>query len=339
MEKETSSKAAAKQKLMPQVLKILEAQGGQSLGQARKRLVEIKVENATARKGLKMYAKNWNDVIHPSILSLSFDAVSETPAAAVTDLQVMVLLITAAMDIHDDVLDKSLTKNGKETLYGKFGEDLAILIGDALLMESLMMLPSLRNLMDLESFDRMVLAVKNALLQVGNAHLIELQLKKKTKVVPEDILGLIEKKAAIFEGIAEIGAIAGKGAKEQISVLKAAAKSFGYLVMLREEFIDMFEPDELSSRLENEYLPLPVLYALEDLKIKQYVINLRNRKITDKAVQELIDLVYENPSVVKLKKNMRDRANESIGSLESLHLRKKPVMSLASLINVTLEDL
>lgn len=338
MGKETSSKKVTKQKLMPQVLKMLEAQGGQSLEQARKRLVAINVENAIARKGLEMYAENWNDVIHPSILSLSSDAVSER-SSVVTDLQVMVLLMTAAMDIHDDVLDKSLTKNGKETLYGKFGEDLAILVGDALLMESLMMLPSFRNSMDSESFDRMILAVKNSLLQVGDAHLIELQLKRTANVTPQDILNLIEKKAGIFEGIAEIGAIAGKGSQDQISVLKAAAKSFGYLVMLREEFIDMFEPDELSSRLKNEYPPLPLLSAIEDPSVKQYLVKLGSGEITEDSVQDLVNLVYENQNVIKLKRTMKKRVTQTISLLKKQDLNKKPVSSLASLIETTLEDL
>lgn len=323
---------------MPEVLKMLKAQGGQSLDQARKRLIAIKVEDATARKGLKMYAENWNDFIHPSILSLASDAVSERQPFVV-DLQVMVLLITAAMDIHDDVLDKSLTKNGKATLYGKFGEDLAILIGDALLMESLMMLPSFRNSMDLESFDQLVLSVKNSLLQVGDAHLFELQLKRRANVLPQDVLDLVERKSTIFEGIAEIGAIAGKGSQEQIDVLKAAARSFGYLVMLREEFIDMYEPNELSSRLRNEYPPLPVLYALDDQKVKEYVATFRTRKITENMAQELVNLVYENQDVVKLRKSMIEKATKTIASLDLSQLRKKPVFSLVSLIKVTLEDL
>ena len=338
MGKGTSSKKMTEQKLMPQVLKMLEAQGGQSLEQARKRLVAIKVENAIAREGMEMYAENWNDVIHPSILSLSSGAVSERPSD-VTDLQVMVLLMTAAMDIHDDVLDKSLTKNGKETLYGKFGEDLAILVGDALLMESLMMLPSFRNLMDLESFDRIILSVKNTLLQVGDAHLTELQLKGRADVTPQDILDLIEKKASIFEGIAEIGAIAGKGSQDQINVLKYAARTFGYLGILREEFIDMFEPDELLSRLKNEYLPLPVLCAIEDPSVKQYLVKMGSEKITEDLVQNLVNLVYKNQNVKRLKQAMKKKARQAISLLNKQILDKKSVLPLNLLIKTTLEDL
>jgi geranylgeranyl pyrophosphate synthase len=338
MVKKTLGKKAAEKKLMPQVLRMLEAQGGKSLDQARKRMSAIGVENAEALESMEMYANNWNDVIHPAILSLSSDAVSKR-SPVITDLQVMILLLTSAMDIHDDVMDKSKTKNGKVTLYGKFGEDLAILVGDALLMESFMMLNSFSNSMDTESFNQIVATVKNSLLEVGNAHLMELQLKKKANVSPQEILNLIEKKAAIFEGIAGIGAIAGKGSPDQINALKTAARTFGYLIMLREEFIDMFEPDELSSRIKNEYLPLPIICAIEAPKVKEYVAMLGRRRITKNATQELIDLVYKNPNVIKLKEMMESRANQTNELLKISRLNKRLTVSLSLLIDATLEDL
>jgi geranylgeranyl diphosphate synthase type II len=338
MKKEASRKKVIEKKLMPQVLKILEAQGGESLERARKRLLAIGVEDPKARESMKMYANGWNDFIHPAILSLSSDSVSKrTPV--IMDLQVMVLLLTAAMDIHDDVMDKSTTKNGRATLYGKFGENLAILMGDALLMESLVMLSSFKNFMEPESFGRIVGTLKNFLLEVGNAHLMELQLKRKVNVLPQELINLIEKKAAIFEGVAEIGAIAGKGSNDQINALKAWARAFGYLGTVREEFIDMFDPAELSNRLKNEYPPLPILCAIDDPKIREFITKLRHGKITENSVQELVNLVYENQNVVRLKETMENRVIRTTTFLKAQHLNEKPTLSLRLLIKAILEDL
>jgi geranylgeranyl pyrophosphate synthase len=324
--------------LMPQILRMLELQGGESLKEARKRLSEIGVKNAKACESIESYASNWSDYIHPSILSLSADAVSKrTPI--ITDLQVMVLLLTAAMDIHDDVIDNSKVKNGKHTLFGNFGRDLAILVGDAFLIESLLMMLSFRKSMDEQIFDRIVKVIKDTLLEVGNAHLLELQLKMRDDILPQEIINLIEKKASIFEGISEIGATAGKGSIDQINALKAYAGSFGYLVMLREEFIDMFEPPELSNRLRNEYPPLPIIMAMDDPRIKEFVILHKKARITKKSVQELINLVYMNEHVINLKKKMKNRVTQSIGLLEQRGLNKKPALTLAKLIKATLEDL
>ena len=331
-------KKAKDQALMPQVLGMLEAQSSDSLECARKRLSMIGIKDEKACESIKFYANNWNDFIHPSILSLSSDAVSKR-SPIITDLQVMVLFLTAAMDIHDDVMDMSKEKNGKPTLYGKFGRDVAILVGDAILMESLFMLNSLRKSIKKESYERIAKVVKNTLLEVGNAHLMELQLKTRTKILPQEILDLIEKKAAIFEGISEIGAVAGKGSNDQINALKTSARSFGYLVMLREEFIDIFEPAELSSRLKNEYPPLPIILSMEDPKIKEQMKTYRRKRITKKSVQELVELVYINEKIINLKKEMKDRISQTILLLEQYGLKKKPVFSLVKLIQATLEDL
>ncbi len=325
-------------KLMPQILKMLEAQGGESLKEARKRLTAIGVQNSRAFSAIEMYASSWNDYVHPAILSLSFDAVSKK-SQNIIDLQVMILLQTAAMDIHDDVMDKSKMKNGKPTLYGKFGEDMAILVGDAFLMESFLMLPRFRCFMEQDLFEHVVAVVRRTLLEVGNAHLLELELKDKPELKPQEIVELIEKKAAIFEGISEIGATVAFGSPGQVDALKVAARAFGYLVMLREEFIDMFEPLELSSRLRNEYAPLPIVCSIEDPKVKEYLELVRKGHVAQKTIQELVETVLRNQNVVRLKETMELRATQAVQLLKGQHLKRKPVSLLATLIQTTLEDL
>lgn len=183
MRKECSRKKLDNEKLMPQIIRMLDKQGSMALEQARRRILAIKVESVEAQEGLKLYAKNWRDMIHPALLSLSVNAVSNG-TFDVTDLQIVVLLLTAAMDIHDDVMDKSKTKSGKPTLYGKFGESLAILMGDALLMEGFMMLHSLNHSLEAKSYDQIMDIVNNSLFEVGNAHLMELDSRIKSALRP-----------------------------------------------------------------------------------------------------------------------------------------------------------
>jgi geranylgeranyl pyrophosphate synthase len=338
MKKEALDCKEKEGKLLPKILVMLEAQGCESLEKAKKRAKAIGIENIKARESIEMYASNWNDYVHPALLSLSSDAVSKRLPITV-DLQVMMLLQTAAMDIHDDVMDKSKMKNGKPTLFGKYGEDLAILVGDAFLMESFLMLPQFKSMVNNDTFTRICATVRKTLLEVGNAHLLELNLKNNSELQSQQIIDLIERKAAIFEGISEIGAIVGNGSKDQVDALKAGARTFGYLVMLREEFIDMFEPVELSSRLRNEYLPLPIVVSLEDPKVRGYVEAFKKGRVTEKSAHELVDIVLRNQNVKRLKETMEVRVTQTVKLLRSQRLKKKPVSSMASLIEATLEDL
>jgi len=338
MRNRSSEKGVKNEKKMPQIIGLLEKKGGMPLEQARRRLSMIKVETTKAREALEHYAKNWNDTVHPAILSLSCDAVADEPWDAV-DMQVIILFLTAAMDIHDDVIDKSKTKGGKDTIYGKFGEDLAILMGDALLLEGFMMLHNYKRSITLESFDSIMETINNSFFEIGNAHLMELQFKRKTSVAPSEYLRMIEKKAAIFGGIAKIGAIIGKGLEGQVNALETYGKIFGFLVMLREEFIDMFELAELQNRMNNEYLPLPIAYAIEDPKVRKLVTMLRGSKGTQDDIHKLINMVYENKNIIGLKKIMEERVKQAIAILTESNLKKKPASKLALLIRGTLEDL
>jgi geranylgeranyl pyrophosphate synthase len=338
MRKRLSGKSVKNEKLMPQIIGLLEDRGSKSLDQARRRLLMVKVETAKARAALEHYAKNWNDTIHPAILSLSCDAVTEE-VTDVKDMQVIILFLTAAMDIHDDVLDKSKTKGGKVTIYGKFGEDLAILIGDALLLEGFMMLHNCKRSIALESFNSIMETINNSFFEIGNAHLMELQLKRKTSVALSEYLRMIEKKAAIFEGISKIGAIIGKGSEGQINALETYGRILGFLAMLREEFIDMFEPAELQNRMNNEYLPLPIAYAVEDPKVRKHITTLRGSKGTQNDIRKLTNMVYENKNVIELKKIMEERVKQAIAILTESNLEKKAVTDLALLVRGVLEDL
>jgi geranylgeranyl pyrophosphate synthase len=67
----------------------------------------------------------WNDTTRPGVLALAYEAVGGK-AEEVVPLQTAMLFIDAAMDIHDDIIDKSIIKGSKETLYGKFGEETAL---------------------------------------------------------------------------------------------------------------------------------------------------------------------------------------------------------------------
>ena len=51
-----------------------------------------------------------------------------------------VVLLAGAADIHDDIMDKSPKKELKLTVFGKFGQDIAILSGDALLLKGIYLL-------------------------------------------------------------------------------------------------------------------------------------------------------------------------------------------------------
>ena len=49
--------------------------------------------------------------------------------------QAAISIMPAAFDLHDDIFDKSKAKNKIPTVYGKYGIEIALLLGNAFLIE------------------------------------------------------------------------------------------------------------------------------------------------------------------------------------------------------------
>jgi len=109
--------------------------------------------------------------------------------------------------------------------------------------------------------------------------------------------------------------------------------------MVREEFIDVFEIEELSHRIHSECLPIPVLYAVQYKDSKQRIQKLLAKKqVTSKDVDELLDIVFGAKSVKKLKKMMKDLVEENIHLISKIKPNESKAL-LKSLAASALEDL
>ena len=123
------------EKLIVQVNRLLVKRSKKALKIAKKEILQEKRESKKITDAFKYYAKTWNDVVHPGLISIGCEAVGGK-ADDTTSLQVAMLLLTAGFDVHDDIIDESKTKYGKPTVFAKFGKAITLLVGDAFLMKA-----------------------------------------------------------------------------------------------------------------------------------------------------------------------------------------------------------
>ncbi len=116
------------------VKKILEEEGKKAYEVARNVILSEKLDYVPLRQALEYFiCELWPNFQHPALLSLACKSVHGDPNST-TLMGASLILLTGAADVHDDVVDQSKVKNGKLTVFGKFGRDLALLVGDALIM-------------------------------------------------------------------------------------------------------------------------------------------------------------------------------------------------------------
>ena len=327
----------SQEEIVKQVQKLLEERGIKALEMARKEVLGEEIECKEAREALKYFmTQYWHDRTSPTLLSLACEAV-DGDLNAVATFAKPIILIGGAADIHDDIIDQSQRKDQRPTVYGKFGQSIALLVGDALLFKGFSLLYEGYRHISSDRMGSIVSTLKNLFFELGDAEALELKLQMRRDVKPEEYLHVVEKKAADLEGLMRIGAIIGNGSKEEIEMLGKYGRMLGMLSILRDDFIDMNYFEEITHRIAYECLPLPILYALEDPKAKSQFCNiLSKKKLTKKDARLLSEIVENTDGFGQLKRKMKELI---VAGKNNLHNIKRCRGILVTLIDFMLYEI
>lgn len=277
----------------------------------------------------------WRNTQHPALISFCCAAIHGKPNTN-HKLSAAVVLLTGAADLHDDIIDKSLCKASKPTVLGKFGLDAALLSGDALLVKALSLFRE--GIQKFPEGKRHQLSgiVEEAFLEMANATLRERALKGRLDFRPEEYYSVIKAKGAVSEACARIGAVIGGGTRKETAALGYFGRTLGFLMTLRNEFSDLFAPEELRNRGKNEVLPLPLWYAFQNDSAKKEIQSLLKGKATKQNALRIADLALATEYVQGLVRRMRSMVILGKWSLKAVKGNTEP---LRLLLQFSVEDL
>jgi geranylgeranyl pyrophosphate synthase len=284
---------------------------------------------------LRFFIEGWDDVLHPALVSLACEAVGGKPEATAKVGAALVLLAGGA-DIHDDVIDESVIKWSEQTVFGRFGKDLAILAGDALLLEGVYLLHEACEKLEVTKKKAILDLVKRAFFEISGAEAAEADMRGRIDIPKQQYLDIIHHKVAAGEAATRIGALIGDGTSEEVETLAEYGRIYGVLMSIRDEFIDVFEQDELSNRVEKEVLPLPIILTLADESKKPALLRLVRGKITEEKIEEIVDFATNSAESALLISEMRQMVDQIIVKIKALRYCRE---NLELIITAALEDL
>ena len=193
--------------LMERAKTLLAQRGRKAVEISRQQVLKQHIEYEPLREALRYFVEEiWFDFLHPALISLSCEAVGGKPEDSINIGASMVLLAGAA-DIHDDIIDKSLVKQPKPTIFGKFGQDIAILAGDALLLQGLYLMHEACRLLPEKKKEAILDCIKQAFFEISSAEAEEAGFRGNLDLKGSDYLEIIRKKVAAAEATMKIGAI------------------------------------------------------------------------------------------------------------------------------------
>ena len=298
--------------------KILNEKSAKARAIVKHSILEKQIGIGKVDKAIDQYLSRWDDTTRPGVLALACEAAGGKREAV--PLQVALLFIDATMDIHDDIIDESVTKKNRKTVYGKLGKEATLLIGDAFMVKGFYCLQNA--IENLPKDQRLMImdGVKDFLSEVVEAHISEAPLKtKKLRLRPETYFQILKKKAADIEGHMKVGAIYGGGSARQIEALSKYGRNIGVLLAVKSDFVDVFEPSELMHRIKYEVLPLPLLYALRSHKHGKQIQEILKRDcLGNEDCSELVEIVYETKEIELLKVILKNLEKEAVHATDTL---------------------
>jgi heptaprenyl diphosphate synthase len=320
---------------------IVEREGKEALKRAEMEILSRYKDDRIVSQALRYFAKvtlGGALPVFPALISLSCEAV-KGKTEKTTAIGTAIILMAGAADVHDDVIDKSVTKGSNLTVFGKFGKEIAILVGDALLIHGLLLLQKECESISKKQGEKILNLVAQASLEISQAEALETRLKGRFDFPPSEYFEIIRMKAVVPELSMKIGAILGNGDAALVETLGRFGRTFGILSTVAEDFVDLSEYRELRNRLKNECLPLPFLSALQNSHVRTEVLSLlKNMRFRRDRLEEAARIILKSQEVQKLKNEMRSLAEIDLNRMSTLQ-NEKPREELETLLLASLECL
>lgn len=167
--------------------------------------------------------------------------------------------------VHDDIMDDAHLRRGKKTIHEKWGTNVAILAGDAMLVKSYQYL----NQVDKSILAKVLDIFSKTALEVCEGQQFDMNFETSSSVSEEDYLEMIRLKTAVLLGAAlQIGALIGKANTSQASALYKFGVDAGLAFQVQDDLLDAFgDPDKFGKKVGGDILQdkktLLMIYAKE----------------------------------------------------------------------------
>lgn len=177
------------------------------------------------------------------------------------DAAVALELLHTASLIHDDVVDDSPTRRGKEAVHEHWTNKVAILAGDYILAKVIDIVARIRNL-------KIISIVAEIGAQLSSGEILQLHADSSMWITEEQYYRIIRKKTALlFAACAEAGAVSAGGSEKQTHALRTFGEELGICFQIQDDILDYSDSDILGKPTMNDIrdgkVTLPLLKAME----------------------------------------------------------------------------
>lgn len=231
---------------------------------------------------------------------------------------VMEMLHTATL-VHDDIIDNADLRRNRASVNARFGNQVAVLMGDWLYMSAFETSLKERSLEILDILTRLTR-------KMTEGELIQLTMIGNAEITQDEYFEILRRKTAfLFSGCCEIGAILGGATIERQKALRDYGMNLGIAFQLADDLLDFTASEESLGKaagadlLEGK-ITLPLILLVEkDPSIKSRLEEIIYKgTYEDNSREFLTDELNEHGILVEIREIARNYALEARKNLDVL---------------------
>ncbi len=235
--------------------------------------------------------------------------------------------------LHDDIMDHAAVRRGKPSVFAKWGENAAILSGDAMLICAYRLLaqcPEARLPELLNVFNEMAL-------QVCEGQQYDMDFEQKPKVSVVEYMHMIELKTSVLlAGSAVIGALLGGASEEDCRKLRRFGIELGLAFQLQDDLLDSYGDERLGKVIGGDilegkktYLMITAMSHAVEADREVLRSTYRRAELSDAEKIAAVKAVYDRYDVPRLTEQQIsvrfDRALSILDTLSADSARVQPL--------------
>ncbi len=170
--------------------------------------------------------------VRPAVLLMTARLCGYTGELAVLYAGAVEFIHTATL-IHDDMIDDSTLRRGRETVHARWGNEISVLLGDFLYIKALALALSNDSL-------QVIRLLCDVTLRMIEGELYQLSKNGDVDITEEEHFDIIRRKTAyLFGGCSEIGAILGGAPPDRQTALRDYGFNLGVTFQLVDDLLDL----------------------------------------------------------------------------------------------------
>ncbi|SDW23190.1 polyprenyl synthetase family protein [Aequorivita viscosa] len=186
--------------------------------------------------------------------------------------------------IHDDIMDDSPLRRGKQTVHEKWDVNTGILSGDAMLILAYRFFEEYEPAI----FKELAELFSETALQVCEGQQLDIDFETRDSVQISEYLKMIEQKTAVLLGAAmQMGAIVANASKKDKETMYEFGKNLGIAFQLQDDYLDVFgNPETFGKQVGGDIIS----------NKKTFLYLMAEKRSTPSQAEELTHLFSINPT-------------------------------------------